>query len=765
MNKYIWIKDCIIQVLFISIAVIFTVMIAHMSISGQYTDFYRQQMHERARTLARNTALLFEEIDIGPSIVPVLDILFPSDAVRYTLFTSDGDVFASNVPGGDTLQAATLLEPYTKISESTVRAYYPVLRNETVHYTIMVQTDDAVFMEYNQSMASNLMASLLRGVLMMIIGCVLFAAMTRAVRSSYVAQTMQFIVFLVVFLAMFSLSMHNGFSAHIESARINELRVSSVYASLLLSGTDISEFSADNLPIFGEHVESLIIIQTPDGFSVIGDETALLYTREFFTSAWDTQSSSVGIFGEYKYGVTVILDETLQHVAAMAVVRQPVALLASELQGATIDFMLAMSATVLAFIFLFIQLNKLLEAINNPYTHLSPALRYAAGISSLTFMVTICKAIPAYFFVLIIMNIYNPLDWLPNEFATVLPLIVVILMMVVGNDIAQKLIRLTPRGMIILGCVIGASGFIVMNVTGNLFLWLLLLAVAYLGVSMVTVGLQGFVAEAAHTKCDELKHIEEENLSSEYLGYTSGAVLGAIVFDQFGMFAAFALSAAILIILAVLIRVILPPGTRPEGNTSSGTSFLRFFFSKKILFITIFLLGPFFIGEFFIEQYAPLYAASINLSPGAAAWTSLLMTIAAAYIAPSFLHLLVTRLSKVVICIIANMISALGMITFALMPGIATLYIASAMIGISVGIGANALENSYSDIQDSKSYKRSSYVFQLLGAGFGQLGVVLFTVAHNVSPSGEHVLIIAAVVAIPTLLYLVLSWKNKLETE
>jgi MFS family permease len=225
-----------------------------------------------------------------------------------------------------------------------------------------------------------------------------------------------------------------------------------------------------------------------------------------------------------------------------------------------------------------------------------------------------------------------------------------------------------------------------------------------------------------------------------------------------GLFAAFVVSAAILVITAILIRFLLPQNDIAPANPQERKDFgfLRFLFSKRVFLFLAFVMTPFIVGGFFIKQFAPLYADSIGLSPGAAAWTFLLMTLAAAFAAPAATRLLDGRFRKITICIFANFLSAAGLVIFSIMPGIATMYAASALLGIAIGTGTGMVEGGFSELEESRRYRGSVFVFKLFGALLGQLGVFVFTFAHALSPEGRYVLIIAAVIAVPTLIYSVI---------
>jgi len=174
---------------------------------------------------------------------------------------------------------------------------------------------------------------------------------------------------------------------------------------------------------------------------------------------------------------------------------------------------------------------------------------------------------------------------------------------------------------------------------------------------------------------------------------------------------------------------------------------------------------PFVLGEYFIEQFSPLYASSIALSPGAASWTSLLMAIALAYVGPGIVGLFAGRIHNVVICVIANLLSAAGLMLFAVIPGIVTMYIASALIGLSIGVGKNIISLRYSELIETKKYAHSGYAYNLFDSLFGMMGAALFTVAHAFSLNEEYILVIAGLVIVPTLLYLIVSKRRKVEVE
>jgi len=861
-QKYSWIKDCLIQVVFISFAVVFTVFIAQISLSQQYTDYYEMKLEAKTETLARNAALLLadsNDIISSYDISLPLNLLFPnedsgSEIIRYTLFSTDGSIVASTSESSTKLPDTALSGGITYMESPYMRSFFPVIIDGTVRHILMVEIDDTPFLEFGREFLENLYSSLINGCLLMAAGYVLFSILSNVFKkkkpedepetpetenprkdgnlrakvavqllsmitgailsvpliwvstfsvgfirmvalilgglllfiavahlcrillyllawlskrpvSTYAIQTMQFFVFLVVFLTMYIISIQNSYSAKIEVNQQIELRFSSAFMTLSLSG---GEEVNDNLlqraaaMDFGEHNECLIIIRSGSGFVVFGNNHMdVSDADDLFISSWDEQASVAGMRGGYEYGVSIIMDSSFETIA-LAVVRQSADILAEEMRSATVDFLLAMSATVFAFVFLFVEMNRMLEVINIPNFTRERGWRYAKGARSLMFLANACRYVPLYFFVLLVRDIYenNPVSWLPGELATVLPIAVVLLVMAVGKDIASRIIRLKARKMMMLGCLIGIIGFLSLQYAVTLPLLLGLLVFTYTGVSMVYNGLWDYTAETVSTGYTEYANMKEHTLSGEYLGGTAGAVIGAMVYDKFGLFAAFALSAAILLVLSVLIRVLLPVGYRPEKAEKLEYGFFKFFFSKSVFFLLFLLLLPFVLGEYFIEQFSPLYAASIELSPGAASWTSLLMTMAIAYIGPSLIRALAGRLRKTVICVFANMLAATGLVLFALYPGIAAMYAASALIGVSIGVGKNILAARYSQLKENTLYAHSGYVYNLFDSLFGLLGAALFTLAFIMSSGGEYVFAIAGIVVFSTLLYMMTKGKG-----
>ena len=333
-----------------------------------------------------------------------------------------------------------------------------------------------------------------------------------------------------------------------------------------------------------------------------------------------------------------------------------------------------------------------------------------------------------------------------------MPIAVVVIVMAAGRGIARRFLRFEPRFLMIAGCFIGIPGFLALSYAGTLPLLLLLLIVAYLGLSVVYNGLWDFASKIK---------FKEQTLSGEYLGGMAGAVFGAMVFDKISLSAAFALSAAVLAVLAVLIRLMLPVSERSERSGSGELGFFRFVFSKRV-FVYLFLLSmPFVFGEFFIEQFTPLYADSIELSPGAASWASLLMTLTLAYAAPIIMRPLISIIGKKAISVLTNILTAFGLVLFAVMPGIVTMYAAAALIGLSVGVGKNIIDEGFEGLEEYGKYANSGYIYNLFGSLFGLLGAALFTLAHTLSHNGEYVMSVAAIITVATLLYVVFARQRR----
>ena len=853
MRNLSWLKDSLIQIIFISFAVMFTVFIAQITLSEQYIDYYDSKLEAKAEALARNSVLLFSEnsdIRNVAGISVVLDMIFANDEednlaiISYTLFEPDGRISATNAAGtlnlpDDVLRTVFRNQvSYTYSEGQFVRSFHPMELEGSVRFILLVQIDDTPFLRYSDELSSNLYSSLIRGCLMMAGGymlfsvisnlrkkkksassesgseqsdsldnekqddelparnpekrkearmqllvqcisliffallalsvfwvysisdgnfrmialyvCILFSAIavlhilrillwfvtwySKRPMSSYAAQTMQFFIFLVVFLAMYVYTIQGGYSTQIALMVQNELRISSMFAGLSLSGEDdISVIYQQSRNInVGSDSDLLLVTRMGDSFFIFGDETeTMTEADDLFFSAWEGHMSVTGIRGEYKYGVTFIADSEF-NVSALAVVRQPVTIQADEMQDKTIDFLLAMSATVFAFVFLFTELNRILETVNLPNLKRERELRYANGTRSLMFLANACRYVPLYFFVLIVRDIYenNPVSWIPGELATVLPIAVVLIVMATGRDIAGKLIRLKARKLMILGCIIGFIGFLSLSYAITLPSLLLLLVFTYTGLSMVYNGLWDFAQDAVNTGYKEFSDIKEQTLSGEFLGGTAGAVIGALIYDKFGLFAAFAVSAAILVILLILIRTTLPQGEKTVKKEKSELGFFRYFFSGRVLVFMFLLLLPFVLGEYFIEQFSPLYAVTIDLSPGAVSWTSLIMTMTLAYIAPPIVRSLAKKVSKTSICLFANILAAGGLVLFVFMPGMIAMYATSAIIGVSIGIGKNIFAEKYAEIPETGKYVNSGPVYNLFDSIFGLLGAALFTLAH-----------------------------------
>ncbi|MCL1832548.1 MAG: hypothetical protein FWG45_06545, partial [Oscillospiraceae bacterium] len=540
MRSFSWIKDSLIQIVFISFAVVLTVFIAQISLGEQYTEYYDGKLASKSEVLARNAASLFTEngdnqashtID---SMSFILNVIFPSDSetdnIRYALFEADGKTIAANTDIDVALPDEALQNVYTCTESEYVRSFYPLDNKDFHGYTLMVQIDDTPFLEYGEELQQSLYSSLFRGCLMMSGGYLLFSAISNLKKkkkptdntdendengeeghdtlpvekmsperrkestarlimqfvsmfgctalalltfwlykneilplfifvlftsiaglhflriviwflawfskrpiTGYAAQTMQFFVFLVVFLSMYIYSISGGYTTQIESVKQDELRLSSVFAGLALSGNERIDKTllerAQHMD-FGEDNELFLVTRTGDDFSVYtADDNPhdVSEAADLFESAWGEQSSVTGVRGGYKYGVTVIADNDY-NVSALAVIRQLDSILADEMQSKSLDFMLAMSATVFAFVFLFVEVNRLLETVNIPNVKRERKYKYAKSITSLMFFANVCKQYPAFFLILIVFNIYenNPISWLPRNLAIMLPIMTMV---------------------------------------------------------------------------------------------------------------------------------------------------------------------------------------------------------------------------------------------------------------------------------------------------------------------------------------------------
>jgi len=584
--------------------------------------------------------------------------------------------------------------------------------------------------------------------------------------SSYSAQTLQFCIFLIVFISLFSISIQNGYQTQLELSRQDELRMSSVFAAMSLGGADLEDMlSIGEALDFGQNSESIVIVKDGGEYQVLGHEyESMEGGNDLLDQAWNDVSSVTGVRGDYIHGLTAVVDHTFTPVA-IADIRQPYSAYVDELRGSSVDFLLGMSATVLAFVFLFIEINKLLEVINLPNRRREQGLRYAQSSRSLVFICSLVQNIPIFFFVLMVYDIYanNPVSWLPADMATMLPLALMLPVMVFGGKVAKALVKANPRFMTMIGCGLGVLGYLSMNYAENLFVFLFIILITYTGISIIYHSLGDFISYAASFDYPELSNLKEDSGGGEFLGATVGAVIGAMVYDKFGLFSVLLFTCATLLILTVLIWFLLPAVT---GHTKAMEkpdrgAFKRFVNSNNVLMYTVLLILPFAVAPYFIYQFSPLYAGAVALSPGAASWTTLLCTISVAYIAPPFVRMLAVRLNKVTIALSANILVCGALLLFSVIPGIVTLFVTSWVIGIAVGVGLNANKDGFAGLEDAVGYEGRGSFYDMLKSMFGPIGALVFTAIFALAHSGEYISYIAAFTAAAALTYFVYARKHR----
>ena len=574
--------------------------------------------------------------------------------------------------------------------------------------------------------------------------------------SGYSAQTLQFFMFLLVFLSLFCYSVQNGYQTQIELSSLDELRFTSMFASLAYEQNG-------ETPSLSENVEVLVVNNDAGNFRVVGRTDELNHCADLLDSAWNEKSATAGLRGGYLYGVSAVVNDNLD-VTALICARQPYSILRNEFRTRSVDFLLGMTATVLALVFLFIELNKLLEVVNTPLIVKESSLKYALSIRSLMFLVCMSQYIPQFFFVLIVGDIYrkNPIPWLSPDLAATLPLTLALFVVVFGRNITARFINLDYRDKMLLGCAVGTVGFLLMATVDTLFIFLVLLIITYWGISLTYNGLWDFVVYAIEFDYAELQGLRQATLGGDFLGYTSGAVIGAMLYDKFGLFAALSLSAAILVLLGALIQHLIPD-IPDEEEIPDDFTFLTFFQSKNVLLYTFLAILPYSVAPYFIDQFSPLYADSIQMSPGAASWTSLLQVIFLAYITPPIVGRFFSNVKQSTVAIFGNILSAAALALFALMPGIPTLYIASAMIGVSIGTNSNIA--GFYELDEALSYKNSeNYFYSVISIG-GQIGTILFTLAHTASPNGHSVMAISIPIAAASIIYFFILKRSRTSTE
>jgi len=199
MNKNLsWIKDTLIQIVFIIIAIVFTVLIAHTGISAEYTSYYRSRLTEKAESIAHSTARMLSEVysdrtpeahEIGIAMEVLLSVHSDIEIVSYALYGSNGQAIAttegfSPMPTGEAINT-----PNTKLEETSVSTYYPFTMSGDTEHVLLLNIDYSPFSIFSDTLETTLHTSLMWGCLIMALSYIIFSVFLNLIKTKTKTQT------------------------------------------------------------------------------------------------------------------------------------------------------------------------------------------------------------------------------------------------------------------------------------------------------------------------------------------------------------------------------------------------------------------------------------------------------------------------------------------------------------------------------------------------------------------------------------------------
>lgn len=272
--------------------------------------------------------------------------------------------------------------------------------------------------------------------------------------------------------------------------------------------------------------------------------------------------------------------------------------------------------------------------------------------------------------------------------------------------------KLKPSVIVISALILGVAGNLLAafaTILPDTGFWALSVGLMLAGLSVgVLVGFaNGFIASqpGEDAKADGFSMFN----ASSTAGVNCGMLTGALLAVSLGQATVFYVTAGLFVATCALmipfIKVNARRGTAivvpPNGQKRGGA--LRLLFSPKVLGFFILAFLPYFINNSFLFYFFPLYGNSMGLNESLISLILVLHGICVIYVGPSLTRSLLGKLGRFVLPT-ASLISILAVVIFALMPKIATMLIAVALLGISNSFGYTAYSVNYSSLVTERGY-------------------------------------------------------------
>lgn len=305
------------------------------------------------------------------------------------------------------------------------------------------------------------------------------------------------------------------------------------------------------------------------------------------------------------------------------------------------------------------------------------------------------------------MKLWNEKFPVPAELAAAFPLSMELIFAAVSAFVCGFIIRKAGiKAICILGGVLYISGNLLSAFAGNL--WILILANAVCGTG------SGCLSLALNTWAASYEEEEKQNrgfihINAAYLaGLNCGTVIGSLIWESFGIRAAYfcgAIGAGVLILLCIIMIHKIEVVLEEEDDGESGS--LKDLLSPSVIRYFLCICVPYLICTAFLEYFFPIEAEASGLSAAHISMAFLLSGLISIYTGSSLAEPITAKIGTKKAMMLASFLYAAALIYLVINPTIMSCYVVVVLFALADSFGLSAQSVYFSSMPQVKKAGQS----------------------------------------------------------
>ncbi|MGN1417315.1 MAG: MFS transporter [Oscillospiraceae bacterium] len=326
-------------------------------------------------------------------------------------------------------------------------------------------------------------------------------------------------------------------------------------------------------------------------------------------------------------------------------------------------------------------------------------------IRPIAFMIFFTANITTTFLPIYGMSLWNESFPVPAEVAAAFPLSAELIASALAALFCGFIIKKTGiKPMCLIGAVFYAGGNLLSAFAGNL--WVLICANSICGIG------GGFLTIAVNTWITGFDDEENQNkgfvhYNAAFLaGMNSGTVVGSIIWEGFGILAAY-FTAAVCAVLLFLLGVMLLENKRSVVREKKNDAPLRSFITPNVIRYFICLAIPYLICASFLSYYFPIVAEANLLSAAEISMAFLISGVISIYASDAIGEPVIEKLGTRKAMILASFIYAAALLYLVINPSITSCYVVIVLFAVADSFGLSAQSVYFASMPEVKAIGQS----------------------------------------------------------